>query len=127
MSRNPGMDTAMLALAMVGLAGGLPPAEVGRTLGSPRRRNRERWALIWAPGHQCQHAQVQGYQIDAYFDGTFTVSQIGGAMLVLHEGKARKGRKGINHAKNAAEIWLSQNRDRLPALAAEAEAKEVQR
>jgi hypothetical protein len=121
------MDTALLALAMVGLAAGLPPAEVGRTLGSPRRSNRERWALIWAPGLQCQHAQIHGYQIDAYFDGTFTVSQIGGAMLVLHEGKARKGRQGINHAKNAAEIWLSLNRDRLPVLAAEAEAQEVQR
>lgn len=120
------MDTALVALAMVGLAGGLPPAEVGRTLGSQRRSNRERWALEWFGDGRNQEARVEGaYAVDAYSDGTFTVSQIGGAMLVLHEGKARKGRQGINHAKNAAEIWLSQNRDQLAGLAAEAEAKEV--
>lgn len=122
------MDTAMLALAMVGLAGGLPPAEVAQTLGTPKRRNRERWALEWFGDGRNQEARYQdAYAIDAYSDGTFTVSTWPGDGLIIHEGKARKGRQGINHAKNAAEIWLSQNRGRLVTLAAEAEAKEVQR
>lgn len=119
------MDIAILAAAIGGLS--IPSRSSYTAPGRRFRHDEGSWALVWQPGHQCQHAQIPCYQIDAYFDGTFTVSQMGGAMLVLHEGKARKGRKGINHTKNAAEIWLSQNRDRLPVLAAELEAKEVQR
>lgn len=121
-------DAINLMFASMGLAAGLPAGEIAQALGTSKRSSGERWSLEWFGDGRNQKARYQdAYAIDAYSDGTFTVSTWPGDGLTIHEGRARKGRQGINHAKNAAEVWLSQNRDRLVTFADEANAREVGR
>jgi hypothetical protein len=124
--RDGMLSAGLLALAAIGCAG------MGASLTAeamPRRRRYRDvpqqgsfyaegcWVLDWQKMDELpkdRFVRVDGFQIDAYSDGTFTVSTDDSAGRIIHEGRAKNPR--LTTAMNAAEKWWAANKENLMEL-----------
>lgn len=113
MNKRDGMIGAgLLALAAIGMVGMGPSLTIEALGGSRPRTRRSGWVLDWQDDSVGGvMAFADGFEINAYEDGTFFVSVNDSGGRIVHEGKAKNPR--LTTAMNAAEKWWAANKEQL--------------
>lgn len=111
MNNDQKVRAAALALGLAQCIGHdlFPPTG---TVNRLHNRNQKGWILDWQPAPEGGvMAFKDGFEINAYDDGTWVVSVHDSSARIVHDDRAKNPR--LMTAMNAAERWWSMNADRL--------------
>lgn len=111
MNKDQKVRAAALALGLAQCIGHdlFPPTG---TVNRLHNRNEKGWILDWQPAPEGGVMAIRdGFEINAYDDGTWVVAVNDSSARIVHDGRAKNPR--LRTAMNATERWFSMNADRL--------------